>query len=198
METTITETGVYSWTELSDEAKEHAIESNRDRYVFDEIWHEHVIDGAKIIGDIIGIDIDAVWFSHSCSQGDGACFEGRYEYKVGALKAIKSHAPLDTDLHDIAKSLQEIQRRNFYGLSATCKHRGHYNHSGCMIVDLHDNQEYGEWTSEDESDLIDTLRLFADWIFDRIKDEYEYATSDDNIRESLQDNRFLESGEVYD
>jgi len=199
METTITKSNVYSFAELSEDAKETAIVANRLMEVDDTFWSESVIEDAKTIGALAGIEIENVWFSHSYSQGDGACFEGSYSYKIGALKAVKDHAPMDEELHDIVKTLQDIQRRNFYGLQATCTQSGHYNHSGCMQVDLYEYLDYGSWSGEDEQELTDALRLYADWIFSSIVKDYEYFTSDEYIRERLEerDDKFLESGQLY-
>jgi phytoene synthase len=84
-------------------------------------------------------------------QGDGACFAGNYSYQKGALKAVKKHAPLDEELHRIVKGLQEVQSKNFYRLRATTVHRGHYYHSNCMSIDIHDDEyqyrDLGERTS---------------------------------------------------
>ena len=67
---------VYTFNELSDTAKESA----RDWYRSDPFpdWHEFVIDGAKEVGALLGIEIDNIWFSGFSSQGDGACFTGSY------------------------------------------------------------------------------------------------------------------------
>ncbi len=196
METIVTKTNVFSFTELSDEAKETAIVANRLMDVDDTFWSENVIEDAKTIGALAGIEIENVWFSHSYSQGDGACFEGSYSYTIGALKAVKDHAPMDEKLHDIIQTLQDIQRRAFYRLEATCKQIGHYLHSGCMSVDLTWNKDY---SLDIEQDLRDALRLYADWIFSSIVKDYEYFTSDEYIRERLEerDDKFLESGQLY-
>ena len=60
-----------------------------------------------------------IWFSGFWSQGDGACFEGRYAYAPRASLRIRDYAPRDTELHRIADALQALQRLNFYQLTAS-------------------------------------------------------------------------------
>ena len=129
----IIETTVYRLDELSDAAKEKARAWYRQTG-FDHDWFEFVYDDFECICAIIGVDLKTVpvrlygggtrqkpciWFSGFWSQGDGACFEGRYGYAKDAPRKIRDHAPKDGELHRIADALQAIQRRNFYQLHAT-------------------------------------------------------------------------------
>jgi len=103
---------LYSYDELSDDAKEKA----RDWYrggAFDFEWWFDAVYDAKQIGALMGIDIDEVYFSGFWSQGDGACFTGEYRYKKGSVAAIKKEFPTDKELHYIAENLAAIQRQNF-------------------------------------------------------------------------------------
>ena len=116
---------VYQFNELSDEAKDKAIENYRQAG-FDYEWWNYIFEDAKRMGVLMGITVDNIYFSGFSSQGDGACFEGSYEYQKGSVKAIREETgDSDKDLTAIAKGLQAEQRRNFYGLSASVKHRGH-------------------------------------------------------------------------
>jgi hypothetical protein len=80
----VTETTVYQFDELSDEAKEKAREWYRQGNVTTRFWSECTIDDAKEIGKLLGMDIDNIYFSGFWSQGDGACFEG----KTGKYKLV--------------------------------------------------------------------------------------------------------------
>src|SRR3990167_3827578 len=119
------EVKVYQFDELNEEAKEKARAWFREGNQNDSFYAESVIDDAKQIGKLMGIDISKVYYSGFWSQGDGACFEGSYAYKKGSLKAIREYAPQDTELHRIATELAMIQRANFYGISGSVKHVGH-------------------------------------------------------------------------
>lgn len=187
---------VYTFDELSDGAKENA----RNWYrvdAFDCDWYEFVYDDAKKCAELIGIDIDEIYFSGFSSQGGGACFNGQYRYKKGALKAIKEHAPKDTELHNIARQLQNEQSKNFYSLSAHAKHSGHYYHSGCMRVNTYDSR-YGYETGNET--IIQLLREFADWIYSKLDKEYDYLNSAESVDEMIKANEyeFTEEGGIYE
>ena len=191
------ETTAYHFDELSDDAKEKARDWYR-QFVFSESqdW-EHVYEDAKECGRLIGIEVDKIYFSGFCSQGDGASFEGSYKYQNGAAKSIRQHAPQDTELHRIADQLQEVQKRHFYRLMAYCQHQGHYQHSGCMSVDVEDSEDQYEDIGDAEDEITDLLRSFADWIYSQLEKEYDYQMSDESVDENIRCNgyEFTEAGE---
>ena len=149
-----------------------------------------------------------IWFSGFSSQGDGACWEGSYRYAKGALKKLQSEAPAryqyckpdgtlewtessgNIELHRIAKALQDVQARHFYKLTATSTHRGHYNHSGCMDIEVeHDDDRYRD-IGDAEDEVKGALRDFADWIYERLEDEHDWLTSDEQVDESIIANEY--------
>ena len=138
-----------------------------------------------------------IYYSGFSSQGDGACFEGRYEYKRGALKAVKDYAGQDEKLHRIVEALQEIQKKNFYQLTARTKHSGHYYHSGCMSVDV-ERSDGKEMTADAEEMVEECLRDFADWIYKQLENEYDYRTGEEACREAIEANdyEFTEKGDM--
>lgn len=208
------ETTLYTFDELDDSAKDRAREWYRRGMDDDSYWHEFVYDDANTIAEIIGIQIDtvavplmdgskryrpAIYFSGFYSQGDGACFTGRYEYARGSCKNIRSHAPLDTELHRIADELQAIQRRHFYKLYSRITQSGNYCHSRTMSVETfwdYSNDEYPSIDTQYEVEQL--IRDFADWIYSRIEAEYEYQNSDEAIDESIRANEyeFTNQGEI--
>jgi len=146
---------IYQYDELPTErAKERAREWLAGLTFSDSNDWEHVYTDAEQVADLLGITIHSrsfktvgggsgsepcIWFSGFSSQGDGACFEGVYQYAKGAPAAVAAYAPKDAELLRIAKGLQDVQRRNFYRLRATCRQSGHYYHSGCMSVSVEDH-----------------------------------------------------------
>lgn len=198
---------VFTFDELSDEAKENARDWYRTGNDFDA---EFVIEDAATIADILGIYLEqrpvklmngqtrydpAIYYSGFWSQGDGACFEGSYRYKPGAAKAIRAHAPQDTELHRIADQLQAAQRQNFYQLRAVCSHSGRYYHSGCMSVDVYRPDEKPH---DAEGGIVQLLRDFANWIYKWLETEFDYQNSDEAVDESIRANEyeFYENGEI--
>lgn len=205
MRTETIEKTVYTYEELSDDAKEAARQWFRDALSGDE-WWDTVYEDADAVASRLGVDFErkgrntpCIWFSGFWSQGDGACFEGSYHYNKGAAAEVKAYAPKDTELHAIAEALQEAQRRNFYKLSATCSHTGRYFHSGSMSVSVDKCADFGEVSEEDEDAVTDALRSFADWIYARLEEEHEYLTSDETVAENIMANgyEFEEDGTLY-
>ena len=184
----IMETKVWSFNELSDDAKEKAIANFRENNLGYE-WWDCVYNDAKMIGALMGIDIDKIFFSGFASQGDGACFEGDYEYKKGSLKAVKEYAPKDTDLHDVAQRLFLAQKPAFYQLTASVKHRGHYSHENCTDITVSDKDDFTVSQDQDE-EVREALRAFMQWIYTRLEAEYDYLQSDEVIIESIDANGY--------
>ncbi|MNQ96105.1 hypothetical protein D3C85_1116960 [compost metagenome] len=163
------------------------------------------------MAEILGIDMShkgkspCIWFSGFYSQGDGACFEGSYRYKKGALKALKSEAPVrwmeretgkwhasegNAELHRIARTLQDVQRKQFYQLEATVRHRGHYHHSGCTSIEVsHADDRYRD-IGDAEDEIAQALRDFMDWVYKRLEDENDYLLSDECVDESIRANEY--------
>jgi hypothetical protein len=94
---------LYQYDELSDKAKARAVDTMREQVVDNDWWYESVFDDVVEIAALMGIEIEqqaikhngavvghkpAIFFSGFSSQGDGACFEGRYQYKKGSVKAV--------------------------------------------------------------------------------------------------------------
>lgn len=180
---------LYKFDELSDEAKETAIENHREKYL-DYKWWDTTFEDVNQIGEVIGIDIDNIYFSHMYCQGSGACFEGTYQYKKGALKAIKEHAPKDEALHQIAKDLQIAQRKYFYLLHATVKHSGHYHHENCTDITVVNPERDYYYQELCDTGIDEALKDFMRWVMKRLYAEYEYMTSEEAIIEAIQANEY--------
>lgn len=187
----------YRFGELSLEAQEKALDANRYWNVEGGTeWWDSTHEDVKEIGKILGIEIDKIWFSGFCSKGDGACFEGRYEYVKGSAKKIREYAPKDEELHGIADVLAKLQRPYFYGLYADVKHRGHYMHENCTDIEVREDEYEHEIPADD---VAETLRDFMRWIYRSLEKQHEYLTSDDCVKETLiaNETEFLESGERF-
>jgi hypothetical protein len=134
-----------------------------------------------------------IYWSGFSSQGDGASFEGRYGYAKGASKAIRAHAPKDSELHRIADQLQAIQVKHFYRLEARCTQgagSNFYSHSGTMAVETYDSRdEYRAIGNADET-VKQLLRDFADWIYRQLEREYEWRMSDEQVDDAITANEY--------
>jgi hypothetical protein len=195
-EDTVT-TKVYSFDELSDEAKQAAIEKLYDINV-DYEWWDSDFEDVKAIATLMGIEIEDIYFSGFSSQGDGACFTGYYSYAKQAPKKVKDYAPQDEELHRIALALQTAQRSCFYGLQARIEHRGHYSHEYCTTIDISTDDYYCLCESTDD-DIQEALRDYMRWIYRQLRSQHEYLTSEEAIIEAIEANEyeFTEDGKLY-
>jgi hypothetical protein len=199
MPRTITETfQVFTIAELSESAKQKAYEEFLENCLFED-WAEFIIADAKTIGALIGINIDKVYFSGFSSQGDGACFEGSYEYKKGWKKALKEYAPNCKEVLEIAQGLQALQSTNFYKLSAQVVQSGHYNHSGCTSIEVTEKETGYSIGDDIEEEMKSLLRDFMDWIYKSLETEYEYQTSEKAFLDDAEANEreYYENGTMY-
>lgn len=193
----VRETIVYTFGELNDAAKEKAREWFRTGDDFSYVA-ENVIEDAKAIAALMGIGIKNVFYSGFYSQGDGACFEGHYDYKAGSVKAVKDYAPLDKTLHQITKELAALQRKNFYKLSASVRQLGHYQHSDCTAIDVRKNGEYFFDTDDsyvrdsthDGAELVRVLRKFMNWIYSQLNKQNDYWNEDTTVDGNISANDY--------
>jgi hypothetical protein len=188
----------FKFSELSDKAKEKAIAYFQEHNDFSH-YAECVVDNFKDLLDLIGFSNVKIYYSGFWSQGDGACFEFDYKYAKGAAKAIsKETGPSETELIRIAKALQELQRKNFYGLKARGNHRGNYYHENSIVIDF---LEGCAETKDYETDLEEFSTLARDLmrrLYSELEKEYDYQNSEAQIIEMLEANDcdFLECGKL--
>jgi hypothetical protein len=194
VETVITRTDVFAFSELSDSAKETARDWHAQTL---HDWHEFTIEDVKECGRLIGFDIEKVYFSGFSSQGDGACFVGTAAYEKGGARALKAHAPKDETLHKIADRWQALQKRNFYRLRATVRHCGHYYHEHCTCIEC-DGIGARDW-ADCEEEAADILRDFMRWSYRQLEKEYDWQTSMEACTENCEANewRFTEDGRFF-
>ena len=210
----IIETTVYQLHELSDAAREKARAWWREAG-FDHDWHEFVYADFEAICAILGVALKSspvrlmgggsrprshIYFSGFWSQGDGACYAGRYAHARQAPAEIRRHAPQDLELHRIADALQAVQRRNFYQLRAEARHRGHYYHEYCMAISVERDSPAGQDMTPDAEEIVtEALRDLARWLYRQLEREYDYQTSDDCVDEAIVANghTFTETGRRF-
>ena len=210
----IIETTVYRLDELSDAAKDKARAWYREGG-FDYDWYDAVYEDFQRIADILGIRFKTsavrfmgggsrqeprIWFRGFWSQGDGASWEGFYSYRKNATAEIRSYAPQDVKLHEIADALLAIQRRNFYQLRAEANHRGHYYHEYFMSISVErDSSTWQDMTADAEETIIEALRDLARWLYRQLEREFDYLSSDAVVDETIAANEytFTEAGRRF-
>jgi hypothetical protein len=201
----IIQTSVYQLDELSDDARDRARAWYRQAG-FDHDWFECTYEDFGRICAILGVDLETapvrlygggmrqkpcIWFSGFWSQGDGACFEGRYRHARGASRTIRDYAPDDGKLHRIADALQTIQRWNFFQLHADVRRRDRYCHEYSMAISVErDSPTYQGMTADAEEVVIEALRDLARWLYRRLEREYDHLTSDAAVDEAILANEY--------
>lgn len=172
---------VYSFAELSDDAKERALNEFRPVNI-EHYWYEDTFDTIRTAGKRLGLEIDRIYF-----DTDLYCiFDADYRYVRGAVKVIRDEFPSATDLHKVARDLQVLQKRHFYSLSCNVSSQRDTNSYQCF--------RFGEdYECEDLGDLLDD---FAHWARILLRDEYEGLTSDEAVKEMIEANgyEFTEDG----
>lgn len=201
MQTITTE--VFNLNELSDSAKERARNWYRQATDSDNYWSESVIEDAKEIGKLLGIEIKNIYWSGFCHQGQGACFEGNFYAFNLKPGAVKEYAPQDAELHRIAAEF-EIAAGMFPSASFSVKHRGHYQHERCTdftvnITDNDGNEIDTQAAAEAQDALIEASKDLMRWIYRTLEKEYEYQNADEQVDESILANEytFTEDGERF-
>lgn len=214
IETTLT------FDELSETAKQHARNEHTGKGYLDYDWWDCTYEDAVWMAAILGITISTtshagrkpgatylttdISFSGFCSQGDGACFEGDYEFAPDAIAKITAETN-DEELLRIATELYLLQlARRMSGLepfSASIKTSGRYSHSGTMDVSVSADDDDGG-SGEDggvqklEGPVQRLMRDFADWIYKQLETQYDWLLSDECVDEALKELAFDEDGNL--
>lgn len=187
---------ITTWEEfqaLPDNVREDVVEKRRYWNVEDEYWHEHLIDDFKKGMAELGIRANMVYFSGFCSQGDGACFDGRIDDKT-KLFALPEFAAFK----EFAHSLYNV----------TWSSRGNYCHEETLSFEFSLNEESEPWELDYDNPLryqVDKIAyddamalmakfepVFTEWIkskcrelYNTLEEEYDYQTEDEQVVESL-------------
>lgn len=211
-------TTVYTIHELSEEARQKAIERHRDYNVLDSYWFEDLIgvggdpdvtpSGERAIlredGDKRGFDIRRIYFSGFGSQGDGASFEAWVPYEDYILK------------NKLGRKYRTLLNHVRGGEGVTINTSGHYCHSNTMHIDSERSDWYlsalsdtpraeyaAEWADQQAEEIreaiLEDARDLADDIYRQLEEEYIYLTSDEQVIEALDANemRFTADGNDF-
>lgn len=186
---TLTEEDVFTFDQLSDEAKETAREWMQD---FDT---EFMFEDFGRAAGILGIELNTtqegkpdIRYSGFSSQGDGASFVGSYSHAPGAPAKIREEFPEETALHAIADRLQAMQvgyrLLSGHTITAAIRQSGNYSHEMTMYLEEIADSENGAFR------LLSLMRDFARWIYRSLEEEYDYRMSDEAIDETIQANEY--------
>jgi hypothetical protein len=195
----------YKFDELSDRAKERARDWWRQGG-FDHEWWDSTYEDAQQCLELVGFDIRKIYFSGFSSQGDGACFEGRWEAGEVQPGKLKEHAPQDKVLHGIANDLEELAAA-YPEMAAKIRHRGHYYHPGCTEIETEWHNEddlYGDAVYESpawnavNNKLREAREAFEEaardamrWIYRQLEAQYDWLNADEQVDDAIRANEYL-------
>jgi hypothetical protein len=179
MRTETTTRTLYKFEELSDDAQQHALEKLWNLNV-DHDWWECIYETITAAARCLGIDCTV----GGCDLGRGQSIglRGAYEYRKGWRAALAQEFDGDTlaELVGIGEELQSAQRRAFY-LASIELHPVTYGTAYTVY------SKFGAYVT---GDLTDALRSFEHWAWRLLHDGYEYLTSDDAIKETIEANEY--------
>lgn len=182
----------------------------RSQYEPDYEWWDYVYDNAKEDAHQYGFRIDDISFSGFYSQGDGASWTG----SVDLITWLEKHRPDCAKATIMAELIAEgwvDSKTNVIRLNSLHVHSWTMQLDGatsywCLdskedrpvggngilaragIVALVDNADLETYFEEMLSDVLVSVRDYADEIYKRLRDEYEHITSDEYIAEQYEFN----------
>ena len=178
-------TNIYPISELSDKQIQLAHERWNEST---EFYDESIIDDIIEIAKTIGIQIDKIHYSGFYNQGDGAMFEGKYEFNPNWKTDLEEYAPNELVVKQLGESLVSIY--NTHPMTAIVKHNNrHYYHSNTaeIIVLSVDEDEIDTYESRN---LKMYLRCFMNWMYRHLLKEYDDQMSLENFKEYAIDNDY--------
>lgn len=194
---------LYSFDELSEQAKDKAIENtrNNDGYL-DYEWWDSVYEDYKenIIAEYF--NVTKMYFRGFWSQGDGAMFE--YD---GITDKLFNDFVDSLDLSPMRK--QWLKTQGY--VSAQGRQSGHYCHEKSCSHSINLEPDFSWQSAENFANWIESFQDdFEEYVKDEyvelacslysaLEKEYNHLTSDEAIKEHLIINEYLftEEGEVY-
>lgn len=166
--------------------KDELIEKHRYWNVEHIDWRDGVYDNFKVSMTAIGIDVDEMYFSGFCSQGDGACFEGRVDDWGLFLQSLGYECP----------ALNTLAQHSSWKFRVT--HSGHYYHENCTDFhatlnhpdnsDAQDDADWLRWCSPYKTDTQNAayLAVLRTHDLNKLEDEFEEAFKD-HMRQLYKD-----------
>lgn len=191
-----------NYLELSDEAKERAFESFKNRELYDNHWAHHVLeDWVERLG-AVGVDTEVydMHFTGFHSQGDGASFQGVInlkEFLEAHPELRKNHAelylstvPFDTLSDDYGEYTLQLQKT---------QHHSYYHENTITLeweIWTHDIGKFDSVMTQAEPDILGQCREYMRQMYRELENAYEYEFSMDNFFDGVEYMDFEEDGSL--
>ena len=195
---------------LSARQRDEILDKNR-HYNTDYLdWWDNVYENFRAEMEVVGIEVDQIYFSGFSSQGDGACFEGRVQDWPKFLESAGYTCPA---LMALAEQVWTL----------SVKHSGRYYHENCTLftydADNPNNYTEFEWdefvyrNSPYSTDIqnatfwavlrkYDFAKLEEEFrtefkshmrtLYNDLRSEFDHLTSDEAVLEGLIANDLLD------
>ena len=195
---------VYSFNELSENAKQNALEKNRYWNVKYVEWYDFTIEDWTSKLKAAGFTNTVIQFSGFSSQGDGARFTGGVDEDV-LFNTLIYCAGNNYKQARLAEKALLLWENDLLSVTISKNRISHYVHEGTVSVSV---DYYGQsvWDSEYWSDFIEQVENMIDdyrrdlchAIYKDLETEYEWLTGDEQIIESFEANEimFRENGDI--
>lgn len=209
----IIETKVYTYAELSDEAKAKARDWYREASAGDNSFAEFVTDDFHETLKALGFDVgreDVAW-SGFWSQGDGAAFSGTWRASDCDPTQLLDNRPQvyptengenatnkeNVELHRIAAEILACKAAGMTFANIKASHRGFF-----MSLDSAEHEQEKEYWSDDERDeytamcadnetrFIEAARDLASAFYRALKAECTYQNSNERVAETIEANEY--------
>lgn len=197
---TITKTiNVFSASELQNlhpQGFEKALNAFRESEQQDYFWSECIIEDFKSILHVLGFSDPKIYFSGFWSQGDGACFIGKFKRETLEYGKVLNEYPNDKDVHVFAEYLNSLDENVICDIS----HHGRYYHENSTSFNLYSN-DYDLDIDEmvDYETFKEHCRDFMRHIYKTLETEYESLGDVHSFLDYALNNEvlFLENGDIY-
>ena len=179
---TITKTYLF-FNELTKDQQTKVIENMReDQHYFFEHEVDYILENFKELLDIIGFNDIEIFYSGFCSQGDGACFTGFFDYPQDINEVLKQvkESHLDYILEDDKDIIENFKKlpKEFYGqeTESVYKIASRYQHENTVRTD--------------NEILTEVVRDLSRLIYRELESQWDYIHSDDYIEELINCNGY--------
>lgn len=194
---------LYQFDELSDEAKENAIEKLRDINVNYPDWDDYLIDNWQEALEKIGFQNAKIEYSGFWSQGDGASFTADINSEKIFSSMVYCRAQKDYPSARIIELAEKIYINDGFKMYLS-RGRSNYSHERAVSINIdvenpyRDNRFWAKIIERFENALDDFRIDLCHAIYKTLETNYNYLTSDEAIAEAIRANEydFLENGEM--
>ena len=197
----------FTFEQLSEDAKDKACESMRNSASYlDYDWYDCIYEDQKALLAEKFIDVDRIYFSGFCCQGDGACFDGEVcNTQTASFMSVHELDKLYPMIYKVA-----LENRGVY---VRVNHSGHYYHqySTSFDIGVESFSSYLEYPEGDlrralleiwdnklnqeipnfEKDVTKIFRKYMQDIYKALEMEHDYLMSDEVVSGHIQANEYL-------